>query len=287
VTMLAKLMCMRHGPQFIVLDNLQSTSELRRLIPMNTAATVVATCREIGDGEPSGCLHVTVGTMETDEAMRLAVLLQPSLDNESSQFIAVALDCYPLIISALCGLANATGTDVEQLCRSLTTKPGWIKTATGEKLRDVVERTVRALRTNDALAVTLLACVVSSSDLTCGIDAMYAFVDECYDGQFTTAEAAGFLKKLRDVSLVNIGRPFENDKTYPEAVRSLIDSFDNIVSVTHPLIGTILLDVLAEDIKQVDTMLCVNLERLLKILRLVVSQTEGRFHPPSTAASLS
>jgi hypothetical protein len=263
---LTKLVSGVDGPPFVVLDSLQSTSELRGLVPRHTTATIIATSRQVGDSEPAWCQHIVVDVMNRDEALRFVVLLRPSLSDSEAQFIAETLGYYPLIISAVCGLARATHADVYQLCYSLAARPGWVTTNVGERLREVVEQTVQALRRSDTLAVTLLASIAShETDRACYVSSLYGLVGEYYQGQITTAESARSLKRLCDVALVKI-RPWHeteaiegSSEEYPELIRSMV-----IYCVTlHPLVRTILLDVLKENIKQVDTMIYDSLERLL------------------------
>ena len=132
-TMLAKLMCIKDGPRFVVLDNFQSTTQLRSIVPPNTAATIVATCRETGDCAPSWCHNILVEVMEPDESVQFAKLLAPSLRDEDAIFLTETLGHYALIIELACGHIRRTGIDVQALCRSLQITHDDIKTKAGEQ----------------------------------------------------------------------------------------------------------------------------------------------------------
>lgn len=100
--MLAKLMNVKLGPRFVRLDSLQSTSELRDIVPPYTTATVVATCRERGDKEPAWCEVIEVDRMEQHEAKDLAQMLMPSLSDSDAELVAYSCDRCPRIIERAC-----------------------------------------------------------------------------------------------------------------------------------------------------------------------------------------
>lgn len=256
---LATLLSIEQGPRFVVLDNLQSTNELRKLVPFDVNTVVIATCRESGESAPPWLKEIKIDTMEDSDAVELAKLLSPSLNDENAVFIAETLEGYPLIIEAACGYINMACVDVRDLCLSLQIGPGHIKTKADEKLRDVVDLLVQVLRESDPVAIEILACLVSFDYLPEGFyltDTLYCFVREYHGVDIAPSMYARALRTLRNTFLVTFKR-FE------------FDSGDvNTYIGVHPLIKAMLLNILEDDAARVDVMLYERLERLVEEFRL-------------------
>lgn len=248
--LLAELLSADPGPRVVVLDNLQSTDELTRLVPRNTVATVLATCRESGTAAPPWCEEIQIDTMTEVEATSMAKLLSPTLSDDDAKFLAEASGGYPLMVTTVCGGMNLTKQDVRTLCRSFQIEPGDIRTVANERLHDIVGLMLSALRAVNPVAVEILACAVTFHDqhIVGSMDALYHFILEQYGADAGPRLYAQAMRALRRAFLI--------------AIRPSLDSDD--VSITiHPAIRAIVCDLLRDVAATVDSILRVHLMRLL------------------------
>lgn len=298
VMKLVDLLIAEPGPRFVVLDNLQSTSELRHLVPHTTATIVVATCRESGDRAPYHCKEIVVDTMDPDEAVRLLKLRLPLLNKVDATFSVKALGYYPLVIDVACGYASAAGVSIRELCSSLHVDPGDVKTEGGEKLRSILERTVILLRERNPIAVEVLACVVSSKHLVPPRSAsLHALICELYGldvGAHKYAEAIWDLNKFFLVSEVrdwskrwseaglkggiasgraeveSVSPYFYGEAGKPGGRLFLVEN--PLRLQVHSVVKSILSRLLQDDVERVDDLVRQCVERILDIRQRTLAQ---------------
>jgi hypothetical protein len=159
---LVDLLLTKQGPRFVILDNLQTTAQLRDLVPDGGNAIVVATCRESAGRLPFGWREIEVGPMQLDEAARLAMEHMPSLIFNDAKAVAEALGCYPLVIEAACNYALAGKADIFAVCRMLQNSSASVETRTGEQLRNVLGRSVASLRIHGNSTIELLSLILAN-----------------------------------------------------------------------------------------------------------------------------
>lgn len=164
-TIFAKLLMAPSSTGFLVLDNLQSTDELKDFVPPNTTTVVIATSRTSGKKSPSWCQEIRVGRMTLNESTELVKRIAPSLAGADGGYLVASLHCYPLALSVACGMVIATGVEVEDLCRSLRANPGAVETTAEEQLGVLLGQTVDELRRCSPESLDLLAYIVSEGFL--------------------------------------------------------------------------------------------------------------------------
>jgi hypothetical protein len=122
---LTLLLCEASAPKFVILDNLESTDELRHLLPRDgTKSIVVATARNRGDLVRAGWKFVDVGKMDDEEAVGLVARQAPQLSHDDALMLVSSLAGYPLAISNACGLFVEQGCPVSDFCSDLKTDAG-------------------------------------------------------------------------------------------------------------------------------------------------------------------
>ncbi len=253
------------GPPFVLLDNLQSTAELR-MIPPNTAVTVVATCRETGLDAPSWCKEIRIGAMKEDEAAQLAERKHDSLTRADAQFVANSLGRYPLLISLACRLASVTGMNIRTLCGELQLDPGDATLRADETLRSVATRAISFLRATDKVAVDLLTCVSYAGPLL--LEHLQNLIESRYSKELAGISYAKAVSLLRDLALIepdplrfvtglhvsneqfSIGDMFSRYIT-PSAARFpglILDENERVIILgIHPLVNALLKSLLKGD----------------------------------------
>ncbi len=213
---LVDLMMVSPGPPFVVLDNLQATSELNDLVPPDSTTTVVATCREIGAPAPRACRNLPLTVMEEDEALALAHSKLPSLTEGDAQLLVSTLGNYPLVVSSACGRIASTGIAMTALCRALSIDAGSIRTTAHEQLRTIMQDDIETLRSRDLIAVDILACCSACDDLRVEVTELLMMVEVLYGDATASSKLAHALAELERFSVVEIRKDLGRAGLYPD-----------------------------------------------------------------------
>lgn len=160
--LLASLLCDPHAPRFVLLDNLETSDELRSLLPTSTKSMVVATCRSIGQVLPTGAQVIRVGRMTEAEALASIEQRLPEVENAQASQLARFLYGYPLVIRYACALIQETGLSIRDFCADLRRDVGVVEeaeTEEGNMLSAVLRRVVDGLAERAPLGMAVLADV--------------------------------------------------------------------------------------------------------------------------------
>lgn len=268
MALLAAILYAKQRAPLVVLDNLQSTDELRSLVPRDTSAVVLATCRESGSNPPPWCNEIAVDVMTGNEAVQLVEALVPGLPRKSAEYVAVTLDRYPLAIEVACRLAQETSLSVTELCRDLASSPDDIAASTNDKLRDILTRSVESLIEDHPLSVLLLAYLASNAEGFRGreVTTLRELVDFICPDEFDSVQFATSLQKLQKLALIRfelypLVAAFKKDPTVNQRLVQLMKQY---YVTSHPLINTVLSSILEEAIRIVDTELYLLLDDALR-----------------------
>lgn len=106
---LAELLCGPNHPEFVLLDNLENSDQLARLVPPATRSRVIATGRVRGELSLGECRFITVGRMDDREAERMIRGRLPRLSRRQVADLDAELEGYPLVIRYACKLLREHG----------------------------------------------------------------------------------------------------------------------------------------------------------------------------------
>ncbi|MFI0411814.1 hypothetical protein [Actinomadura sp. 3N508] len=194
---LALLLSHEDAPHLVVLDNLDSTDELRQLLPNTFRSRLVATSRRRGDTPPEDCEFISVGAMSDEEAAALIALRLPTLSEEDTRSLAEALGNYPLALTHACTLIAKRDLSVAQFTQDLRWDAAGItqriSTQHDADLLTVLQRLVQLLEAEDPKAHALIRYMafvsivpVISSD----------FLRRCLNAEMPTTSYTSFLQAL-------------------------------------------------------------------------------------------
>lgn len=120
---LVRLISNENSPEFVILDNFESTDQVAALLPYHTESCIVATCRTMGKVSSSKFHIIDVSKMAEGEAVDMAIKLTPGLSRADARGMAELLECYPLAINHACGLITGAHIRIKDLCHDLRRKP--------------------------------------------------------------------------------------------------------------------------------------------------------------------
>lgn len=161
---LTLLLCGEHAPKFVILDNLDSTDELVRLLPPgHTRSIVVATARKRGALLRAGWRFIDVGKMDVDEAIDLVHRHASQLSPEDTRMLASSLAGHPLAITYACRLVVKQDCPVSDFCDDLKVDARSVAerlpTEEGITLLVILRRLITFLEDCEPLAFRLLEVV--------------------------------------------------------------------------------------------------------------------------------
>ncbi|WP_433268956.1 hypothetical protein ACQPZF_05615 [Actinosynnema sp. CS-041913] len=258
--LLAVLMHGRRENPFLVLDNLQSSEELNKLVPHDAAAVVIATCRQSGEGAPLWCHEILVDVMTKDEASQFARQLVPSLSVDAVTSVVNTLGRYPLAIEVACSLARSSGVPIQEICEDLIEGDYDLKVKSHDTLRAVLARTVARLRQENSSVVYLLAHIASCGHLVRfgAIKELRFFVDEVFAGEIGGANFAAGLEELQRLALIKYEEdPIVADmRAIPSYNQRAVDLMKNLYYFNmHSLVGRLLRDSLRDEIIAINSLI--------------------------------
>lgn len=164
---LASYLCGELAPPFVLLDGLESTDDLVRVLPTATRSVVVACCIRQGQKASDSFQMVRVMGLKKREAERIVKLRLPDLDAASVTKVTEALDGYPLAVRFACEVLRQ-GILVDQLVSDLERIPnetvGQTIGGDGSKLASVLSRLVEKVREYDGLAFEALMPLIFLTD---------------------------------------------------------------------------------------------------------------------------
>jgi hypothetical protein len=157
--MLSALTCSANGPEYVVLDNLDSTDELISLVSSSTRSTVLATCRAVGTNTAVAYEQIDVSVMTQDEAKDMIMRRLPTVSDVEASYIAQIFGFYPLAIDHLCRVVKKTSQSPAELSTALHLDPSSITTTHGERLEAVLRYSVDIIEASNEIALDLLTCL--------------------------------------------------------------------------------------------------------------------------------
>jgi len=106
--------------QYIMLDCLNSTDELRMLLPpgLSPVPVIVAACRFQGETLPAGCDVLIIGRMTDSEAANMIQNRLPGVAPRDTARLAAVLEGYPLLVSHVSGLVAGGNLSIDKICRN-------------------------------------------------------------------------------------------------------------------------------------------------------------------------
>jgi hypothetical protein len=147
----------------VVLDGLTSADELNQLLPSARTCLVVATSRTQGAAPPTDAAFISVGAMGRDEATQFARTRLLELSFEEAEYLAGAMDDYPLLLQHACTLFKYRKGSVADFCDALRADRVQLfreaKTGDAIGLLAVLTRLVENVEKANPLAVDLLICM--------------------------------------------------------------------------------------------------------------------------------
>lgn len=160
---LAELLSGPHSPQFVLLDNLENSDQLARLLLPGTTARVIATCRVRGERRLDSCRFITVGRMADSEAEQMIRDRLPRLSRRQAAYLASELEGYPLVIRYACTLLRNQDVGLDEFCQQIRADAAEIarqaRTEEGSTLLAVLRRLVAQIQKRDEYAFELLAFI--------------------------------------------------------------------------------------------------------------------------------
>lgn len=154
------------APPMIVLDNLESLDEVKRLLPSDTTnSTIVVTARRRGTAKFPSIRIIEVGPLSEDEAVLAIRRRVPALDDLAAKEVAEWLGYYPLVISFVCVLMANHGLKPKSL-RTFNSQnlPKLISLDGGGTLLAALERIIVELESRDPSAFRVLLFVLYMRD---------------------------------------------------------------------------------------------------------------------------
>jgi hypothetical protein len=268
---LGVLLRTERGPGLVLLDGIHHPRELGNVVPNDPVAKLVVTCREYsgvrrGSTNDTEVASINVDIMSEDEASRLVSQFLPSLDKDMTSFVATTLGRYPLAIEAACSLALTPGVNVRELCIALNASPGTIRVRKDELLHDILKRHIEYLAERDGGLSVLLLAYLASCDFEFFAqhpDDLRLLVDLLDD--VSAAEFAESLQAILKLSLVKLElhphiAKYKKDPTANQRRVKLMESY---FLAMHPLVKSMLREILHEVVLLIDTELYVVLVDLV------------------------
>jgi hypothetical protein len=237
---LAKLICGEKAPPFVVLDNLQDTSDLRRILPSHQRSTIVATCRTAQD-VPHGCRVIRVGHMEEAEALSLIQRQLPRATPGEAELLAAQLHGYPLVISYACGLLTNPGLNIVQFCADLAKDIACVasdaRTEEGRTLQAVLMRSMALLQEAQPLALEVLRWLALSPLFPMDQRVLRRLVEKSSGQSMSEVQFAKAVAALHSLALVEFTYFTPGDEDWPD-LQALSDGFGKRTSsASEPVIA--------------------------------------------------
>jgi len=264
---LVRLIAGKQAPRFVVLDNLESTDELRQLLPTNeTTSIVVATCRIKGAVLPSTCQLVQVRRMRNSEAIRMVERRIPQLTEEGADDLALRFaGGYPLVIAYVCDLFIQQDLSIQEFCHSLSSDAEavaqGVHTDEGIKLQVVLRRMIQLVEDRNHLAYELLVHIILGP-LVNRLEELSGYAEIALGIKSPVLRCAQALGLLGDFSLIRI----ESDG----------------ITAAHPVTR----EVLQEELRPELFYLYKNLEKLLNNYQTRVNEYLREYPQPTRLREL-
>lgn len=179
---LAALLSAVSGPKFVILDNVESPSDLAGLVPEALRATVIATCRT-STHVPRGWAVVDVGRMASVESRDMILRALPNLSQRDADELASCFHGHALVTKYACTLLEHVPTPVGAFVAKFADSRGDFVSGTpsddGVVLADIL-KTVLSLvsdRNGDAAAILDMVGVIAE---LCGYGGLpHDYVAKC------------------------------------------------------------------------------------------------------------
>jgi hypothetical protein len=156
---ISALACTDHAPPFLVIDNIDSAKDLKKLLPRHTKSVIVATCRRAANPSKTyAAIHVD--KMEKGECIEMAKSRLPDVSDDDADYLVSSFNGYPLVIDHVCALFPNQAAPLRRLCDELkrdgTRLAGQGRTEDQSIFLAILQRTMRLVKQRDKNAYELV-----------------------------------------------------------------------------------------------------------------------------------
>ena len=203
---LSTFLCAPLAPTFFVLDNLDSSDELSKLLPRTTKSTIIATCRRKGDAPLRHASYINVGNMTRVEASQLIKIYLSDLPADDVRHVAEMFGNYPLVLSYVAATCRNLRMGIKDFCiepaTDIITLAEGVRTEEGKTLLAVLRFMVSAIAQRDPLALDVL--IYSSFNFNYRSPAWYMpfFI------RYLSGSSAGSVTRLRVIQAFQVLQNF-------------------------------------------------------------------------------
>ncbi|RFS84144.1 hypothetical protein D0T12_18475 [Actinomadura spongiicola] len=234
---LSLLFSSENAPTFVILDNLQSADEIRRMLPTDLARikpTVVVTARRKGQAPPSYAF-IDVGHMTELEAVEAIQNRLPRLSEDEAVHLASRLHTHPLLISSACTLLAEYDVPVHEFCDELEHESRilleHVPTEEGESLPTLIQNVVRLIGEHDPLALEALACISLLTPPYVDMQLVREYLEHS-----NSASGVRYVQMIHTLEAFSIVQPVNPRRTFVQI---------------HPLVQLVLRDILHDKAEHV------------------------------------